>query len=90
VKLPDPNLPRLRLPIGARGVFRLGLLVLGALIAGNLAVITFAWSQHPKTDGSLIAVLWVLSLVGLVLLGWLWKAAPQGSRAPPAPPGRPH
>ncbi|MBS0379564.1 MAG: hypothetical protein JSS29_13825 [Proteobacteria bacterium] len=91
MKMPEPHLPRFRPRIGARGIFRVGVVVLALILLGNLAVITFAWSQHPKTDGGLVVVLWGLSLGGLVLLWRLWRAAPQGGSAPPpATPGKPH
>jgi hypothetical protein len=60
---------------------RIALLILGAIVAANLVVVTFAWSQHPATGGGgILAGIWALSAgAGFVLLR-LWRA-PSASAA---------
>jgi len=66
-------------------VRRVAVLVLGGILAGNIAVITFAWSQHPAVGGGgILAAIWVLSLGALFILFRLWKAPSAGS-APGGP-----
>ena len=59
---------------------RVAVLVLAVIVAVNLAVVTFAWSQHPQVGGGgMLAVIWVLSVgAGFVLLR-LWRAPSPGA-----------
>ena len=67
---------------------RLALLILGAITGCNLAVMTFAWSHHPKAGGGgILAVFWILSLGAFFALFRLWQAPSQGSAAPAGSPG---
>ena len=77
------HLERLGVSVWTR---RLAVLILGALLAGNLAVMTFAWAHHPDPgNAGVLVVLWILSLAALFMLARLWRVTARSS----APPGGP-
>jgi hypothetical protein len=67
---------------------RVAVLVLAAIVAANLAVVTFAWSQHPEAGGGgILAVIWVLSAGAGYILLRLWRAPSPDSSASAAARG---
>jgi hypothetical protein len=66
---------------------RVAVLVLAVIVVANLAVVTFAWSQHPRAGGGgMLAVIWILSIgAGFILLR-LWRAPSPGAASSAAAP----
>ena len=62
---------------------RVAVLILGAIVTINLAVVTFAWSQHPAAGGGgILTAIWLLSLGAGFILARLWRLrAPAASHA---------
>jgi len=62
---------------------RVAVLILGVIVAANLAIVTFAWSQHPAIGGSgILGAIWLLSLGAGFILTRLWRVrAPVASHA---------
>jgi hypothetical protein len=81
-ELPSKYTSRLGAFTAGLWVRRVAVLLLAAILAGNLGVMTFAWSQHPAAGGGgFLGVLWVLSLAGFFVLFRLWQA-PSGAPPP--------
>ena len=81
--MPSKNMSSLERVGAALWTRRLAVLILGAIVGCNLAVMTFAWWHHPNTGGGgILAVFWILSLSAFFVLFRLWKAPSQGSSAP--------
>jgi hypothetical protein len=62
----------LRAPPWVRGV---AVSVLALILVGNLVLITFSWAHQGGTRiYALLAILWILALVGILFLLRLWRA----------------
>ena len=80
----QPTTPK-RVPFhGSLLAQRIGLLILGAFVAMNMAIITYAMSSELDSTKRIVlfALLWLIGLVALGLLAHAWRWTAPAARRP--------